>query len=777
LPGPGDDVLIYPNDITVTYNTLGSVRSLIVDTPEVGPNNTLLFTGGELDVTGATQIGSTLTISGGLLNAQGGLTFNHGILNFNGGAFGSNPVLNAATLNLLGSATPATFILQNASTIHGDLAAGQTAWVRGSNQLGNTTVTWASGLYNAGTVRLESVDGTWQSALTISGGTLTNTAGGLIQVNAGSGGDRVLTGNITNLGTMSVGAGVVLKADGSTFNQAGGQVSADGLFYVDRGAFNFTGGSLTGAVAVYVSTLSVAATVTAPSTVIAVGPSTLTSNLSPVVTVWVQGNNSFGQAVLTTSDAATNAGTILLQSIDNTWQSTLTVSTGTLTNAASGLIQVSAGSGGYRVLTGNVTNLGTVAVGAGTVLDALSPTFNQAGGQVAADGLFILDRGTFNFAGGSLAGNVAVYDSSVSVADTVTSPSTIIATGPSTLIGNLSPAVTVWVQGNNRFGHATLTTAGPTTNAGTILLQSVDDTWQSNLTVSSGTLTNAASGVIQVNAGSGGGRLLNGNLMNMGTITVGANTTFTEIGSLANLSGGVLTGGTYNLTGTFQFSGAAITTNAATVLLDGPGSGIIDLFGANALTDLAANASGGSFTVQNGRSFTTAGDFVNAGTLTVGAGSTFSTAGAYTQTAGATTLSGGTLAASGLVDIQVGILGGSGIINASVRNNDTVNPGGIGAAGLLTINGAYTQTANGTLNIEIGGPNPGSGFDQLAVMGAAYLDGILNVNLLYPFVPDSGATFQILTFDSAVGTFATVNVDPSFLPPAYDPTGVTVQAA
>jgi hypothetical protein len=775
LPGPGDDVLITPSGITITYDTVASVRSLIAITP-VGPHNTIQFTGGELDVTGTAEFDSdsTLAISGGLLNAQGGLAFNHGVLDFSGGAFGSNPVLNAATLNLL-SSTPATFILQNATTINGDLAAGQTVWVRGSNELGHTTVTWASGLHNAGTVRLESIDDTWQSALTISGGTLTNMPGGSIQVNAGSGGNRVLTGNITNLGTMSVAAGVVLRADGSTFTQAGGQVTADGLFYLDNGVFNFTGGSLAGSVAVLRSTLSVATTVTTPSTVTAFGPSTLTSNLSTVVTVWVQGNNRFGQAILATSGPATNAGTILLQSIDDTWRSTLTVSTGTLTNAASGTIQVSAGSGGYRVLNGNVTNLGTVAVGAGTFLDAQSPMFDQAGGQVTADGFFVLDRGTLNFTGGSLAGNVAAYASTLNVSATVTASSTVIATGPNTLVGNLSQAVTVWVQGNNRFGNATLSTAGTTTNAGTILLQSADDTWQSNLNVSSGTLTNAVGGVIQVNAGSGGGRILTGDLTNAGTLNVGAGTTFDLDGSLTNFSGGTLTGGTYYLAGTFRSRDADLTANAATVVLDGPGAGIVTWFGAYALANLAANS--GSFTLQNGRSLTTAVGFANAGAMTVGAGSTFTTAGAYTQTAGVTTLSGGTLAANGLVDIQGGVLSGSGTMNASVRNNGAVNPGGTGAAGLLSITGDYAQTANGVLNIEIGGANPGSDFDQLAVIGVASLDGTLYVSLLNGFAPDSGVTFQILTFASVGGMFATVNADLSLLAPNYDPTDVTVQAA
>jgi hypothetical protein len=98
--------------------------------------------------------------------------------------------------------------------------------------------------------------------------------------------------------------------------------------------------------------------------------------------------------------------------------------------------------------------------GDSAVLDAQSPMFNQAGGQVAADGLFILDRGTFNFTGGSLSGNVTAYASTINVSATVTASSTVIAAGPNTLVGNLSPAVTVWVQGNNRVGNSILTVPG-----------------------------------------------------------------------------------------------------------------------------------------------------------------------------------------------------------------------------------------------------------------------------------------------------------------------------
>ena len=69
-----------------------------------------------------------------------------------------------------------------------------------------------------------------------------------------------------------------------------------------------------------------------------------------------------------------------------------------------------------------------------------------------------------------------------------------------------------------------------------------------------------------------------------------------------------------------------------------------------------------------------------------------------------------------------GALTGSGTINANVTNGGQVIPGGTGAAGMLTINGNYTQTATGSLNIELGGTAAGSS-DQLAVSGTASLGG------------------------------------------------------
>ena len=81
----------------------------------------------------------------------------------------------------------------------------------------------------------------------------------------------------------------------------------------------------------------------------------------------------------------------------------------------------------------------------------------------------------------------------------------------------------------------------------------------------------------------------------------------------------------------------------------------------------------------------------------------------------------------------------------------------MGTAGTLTINGNYTQTAAGTLAVDIGGGTPGTQYDQLNVSGAVALGGTINVNRPGNYVPPSLAVFQIVGFGSVSGDFATRN--------------------
>jgi hypothetical protein len=113
--------------------------------------------------------------------------------------------------------------------------------------------------------------------------------------------------------------------------------------------------------------------------------------------------------------------------------------------------------------------------------------------------------------------------------------------------------------------------------------------------------------------------------------------------------------------------------------------------------------------VGAGYDFTTPGTFCNAGTVDIQSGAGFSTgSGDYSQVAGSTTVDGTLTAAN--VWVNGGTVNGTGTIAGNVTNAATVTPGD--APGTLTIQGNYTQTASGALDINLAGPG---GNSQLAV--------------------------------------------------------------
>ena len=73
------------------------------------------------------------------------------------------------------------------------------------------------------------------------------------------------------------------------------------------------------------------------------------------------------------------------------------------------------------------------------------------------------------------------------------------------------------------------------------------------------------------------------------------------------------------------------------------------------------------------------------------------------------------------------------------------------------IDGDYTQTATGSLNVELGGTTPETEFDVLEVSGLATLAGVLNVSALNGFVPSASDVFRVLSFGSRANDFDTLN--------------------
>ena len=231
-----------------------------------------------------------------------------------------------------------------------------------------------------------------------------------------------------------------------------------------------------------------------------------------------------------------------------------------------------------------------------------------------------------------------------------------------------------------------------TTNAATIILEGGQMLTGSGRSAKNAlNLTeNAATGVLILQGGQNFATPLGANFTNDGTLMVGAKSTFDVVGHLTNFKNHTLTGGTYYLSGTLDFRGADIVTNAATLILDG--GRIVDSSsrGSNGLRNFSTNAANGTFSIQGGHTFTTGGDFTNDGTLMVGAKSTF-------------------------------------IVNRNLLNfhNHTLTGGTYDLSGTLGFAGADIRTNAATLILEGGrildthGKGPVDGLRNLATNAAA----------------------------------------------------------
>src|SRR5262249_36496706 len=151
---------------------------------------------------------------------------------------------------------------------------------------------------------------------------------------------------------------------------------------------------------------------------------------------------------------------------------------------------------------------------------------------------------------------------------------------------------TLTVQADGFFSNALLTVSQGFTNFGLIELTCVNAATQARLDVTSGTLVNAGGGTIPSSVAAGGGRQLNAAPANQGTLKV--EQALNMGAALLNLNAGTLTGGTYNIQSSWSFADAAIVVNAATLILDGPASAILDLASNNALANFASISAGGS---------------------------------------------------------------------------------------------------------------------------------------------------------------------------------------
>jgi hypothetical protein len=532
--------------------------------------------------------GSVANRSGGKITATGtanvlmgsGTTFTEAA----GSTSGPKPVIvDDGTLTYGLGAGKSQIALHGASTLNGNLAAGQSLQVEST--CGEHALTTApSGFTNGGTITLTNGDSCGNNAtLAITEGTLTNS--GKLVTEVSHGGARTLQGNVTNTGTLAINANtayngknalltnegalnvaeatqLTVSNGGSVTNGTGGAITANGGssdVLLSGGTFTEGAGTTSGAKPVIVDDGTLAYTGAGKSQIALHGASALSGNLAAEQSLLVE-STCTEHAVSTAASGFTNGGTITLTNGDSCGNNaTLAITEGTLTNT--GKIITQPAVGGARTLQGNLTNTGTVAINAGTtdptagavLLNdgtinlatgtafslAGAPTItNGTGGTIVGTGTgaLVQSKGTFNEAAGASDGSEPVILDDVALLYTEHGSGPIDLRGASTLGGTVRAGQALVVQ-STCGEHAVITAAGSFNNNGTLELTNAEGCGNNaTLNLKGGTLTN--NGTLNVANPHGGTRTIEGNLTNNLILGVAAGQTLHLTGNYTQGSAG-----------------------------------------------------------------------------------------------------------------------------------------------------------------------------------------------------------------------------------------------
>ena len=296
-----------------------------------------------------------------------------------------------------------------------------------------------------------------------------------------------------------------------------------------------------------------------------------------------------------------------MESIQSSHAVTLTVATSTITN--NGTIDVNFGNSGARTISAHIDNRGsfnikqpltlskvggiftqtsgTTTVSAGKTLTARngSQVFNLDGGVFDVDGSVDFRSLTFNANGARIYGTLALRLCVLNLATSSTlSEVTFVMRGSSTISGNVVRGQTVWIQGSNAVGTATLTSAGDLTNDGVIRLESIDGGHRSDLVLTSGVLTNTWD--VEVNVGAGGPRSISADIVNHGLFKVNHDLALSKAG------------GSFSNTLTTTIAAGKILTATAGSQVFNLNAGALEVNGTLNATDAAFNLNGGALDVN-----------------------------------------------------------------------------------------------------------------------------------------------------------------------------------
>ena len=550
-------------------------------------------------------------------------------------------------------------------------------------------------------------------ALSVAGTALTGGAGndtisigaGITAVDGGAGADTLnlddsgVAVTISNIETVTGGLGadtvtvtgavgdltpLVATLDGAdtlvnqTTLSAGGFAINAAL--TNEGTLNTTGGALNGA---FSNTASGILNVTGPGDTLAVA-------------------NGFTNAgLITTNDLSTY-----------NYTTTLSVTTGTLTNT--GIIRTldTTGGGSAGVINAQLDNQGLLDLVSDGSISNAGRTFDTSTGaiNVASGKILTINGGTTLFGAGTAlsgAGTISFAGTSALTfgADfiyTATNP-TLGFAGAVTVNGavTLTNQDALSFQANDTFNTtALINEATLNANGGTI----------------NGAFSNAASGILNV-TGPGDTLTVANGFTNAGLITTN------------DLS-------TYNYTTTLSVTTGTLTNTGIIRTLDTTGGGSAGVINAQldnqGLLDLVSNAALNKAGVAH----------TSSGVIDIATGKTLTVSGT----------------GASLTNAAGGIIQGTGTLNVSsitFANNGIIDAAGAGAVGTLAITGAATFGATAALNADVSSV----GFDIVNLSGGLNLAAIgdsLNLNFLSGYVATAGTTFQVLSAGSITGQFDTV---------------------
>ncbi|MEQ8787638.1 MAG: Ig-like domain-containing protein [Pirellulaceae bacterium] len=457
-----------------------------------------------------------------------------------------------------------------------------------------------------------------------------------------------------------------------------------------------------------------------------------------------------------------------------------------LTSTSLSIGPASIGAAGFQV-RGFATLSGDVAVGqtinvlasGGLVADL------TADGDVTNHGLIVLDGLGSSGASLNVTSGVLYNEGQLIVSDTSAGQRKISADVINNGVVQFNRSTQLSKSGGEFTNNSAVTIAAGadlTFGPGSVFTQAAG-----SLVIDGGLTMNGDEFNFDGGAVSGDAPLLIASALNLGASSTGAGE-FDLRGS-STLSGDIAAAQTVNVSaggGSFAtVTAAGGFVNHGLLMLDSTSASAAAL---TLLTGSVQNEGTIAINAGAGGSRTVMADIDNHGLLQVHANTTFNKSGAVYVNQGAvdvesgrtltvsngefTNMAPGQVTGGGTLRLLNSDLFGTGDVTADVtatNANSSVNPGM--SAGALFVEGDY---ANATLNIELGGRQPGVDFDQLHVAGGAALSGPLNVSLIGGFTPRPGDVFQVMTFASRTGSFSSINgLDLGgglFLRPVFSPT-------